>query len=116
MADNQGVETVLSSQCVAHPDVGRLQADTADAPVQRRAAVHQRVEVHRLVRAVEIADADVHDSGADVASVVTRNGHGGVQPGQGFLGQASHAVPPAQSKSSPVAGRGEPAFTLASTQ
>ena len=90
---DQGVQAILGGQRVAHRGVGRLQADAADAPVHRRAVIHQRVDVHRLVRAVEITDPDVHDSGRDLAAIVTRNGHLGAQPRQGFLGQAGHAAP-----------------------
>jgi hypothetical protein len=90
---DQGVQAVLSGQRVAHPGVRRLHPDAADAPVHRRAAIHQRVDVHGLVRAVETADADVHDPGRDLAAVVTGNGHGGVQPRQGLPGQDGHAVP-----------------------
>src|ERR1700731_2884985 len=45
------------------------------------------------MRAVKIADADVHDSGPNLAAIVARNGHIGVQLRQGFLVQAGHVVP-----------------------
>ena len=70
--EDQGVQAILGGQHIAHPAVGRLQADTADA-LHRRAAIHQRVDVHRLVRAVKIADTDVHDSGRNVAAMRGRD-------------------------------------------
>ena len=90
--DDQGVQAILGGHHVTHPGVGRLQAQAADPPVHRRAVIHQRVDVHRLVRAVEIADTDVNDAGRDLAAIVTRAGGGVVQLRQGLLVQRGHAV------------------------
>src|ERR1700722_7868488 len=97
MPEDQGVQTVLGVQHVADPAVGGLKADTADTPVHRRGAVHQRVEVHRLVRAVKVAHPDVHDPGSHLAAVVTRARDTGAQLAQGLCGQCGHAAPSAPS-------------------
>ena len=100
---DQGIQAILGGQHVAHPSVGRLQADAADTPVHRRTAIHQRVDVHRLVRAVKVPDADVHDSGRDVAAIVTRHwATSAFSRRQGFLGQAGHAVPSLAPAGSPA--------------
>jgi hypothetical protein len=72
MLDDQRVQAVLRVQHLLHAAVGGHHPDAADTPVQRGALVHQQVEVHGLVRAVEAADADMHDAGRDQAAVVGR--------------------------------------------
>ena len=59
---HQRVEAVLGLHRLLHLSVERHHADAADPPVQRLALVHQLVEVHRLVGAVEAADTEVHDA------------------------------------------------------
>ncbi len=67
---DQGVLAVLLAHDVAHLLVGRHHPDAADAPVERLALVHEAVVEQRLVRAVEAADAEVHDPGGDLVAVV----------------------------------------------
>ena len=70
--DDQRVAAVLLAQDVAHLRVGLHHADPADAPVERLALVHEAVVVHRHVRAVEAADAEVHHPGRHVVARVVR--------------------------------------------
>ena len=70
--DDQRVAAVLLAQDVAHLRVGLHHADPADAPVERLALVHEAVVVHRHVRAMEAADAEVHHPGRHVVARVLR--------------------------------------------
>ena len=72
--DDQGVEPVLRGHHVGHLAVAGQHADSADGPVLGGPAVEQAVDVHRLVRPVEPADAEMHDADTDLASVVARLG------------------------------------------
>jgi hypothetical protein len=56
-----GVQAVLRRQ--RRPHAAAAQPHPDDAPVDGRAPLGEVVEVDRLVRAVEAADADVHDGG-----------------------------------------------------
>jgi hypothetical protein len=89
--DHQRVEAVLRVERLLHAPVGRHHPDPADAPVQRLALVHEAIEVHRLVRAVEAAHAEVHDAGADAAAVVGRRGD--VELGQRLAGEPHVTIP-----------------------
>jgi NADP-dependent 3-hydroxy acid dehydrogenase YdfG len=44
----------------------------ANAPIQRQTLVHQPVEIHRLMSAVETADANMDDRSADQVAVISR--------------------------------------------
>ena len=61
----------------------RQDADAADAPVQRAPLLHEPVEVHRLVGAVEAADPQVHDAYTDLPPVVAGSGDRRAEQGQG---------------------------------
>src|SRR5262249_13043722 len=74
MLDDERVQVILRGQDVVHPPVLGQHADADDAPVEGLAVVHQPVEVHRLVRTVEAADAEVHDPGTDRRTAVARYG------------------------------------------
>ncbi len=74
MLGDQRVEAVLAVQGIAHARIDRQQSDTADAPVERLALVHQAVEIHRLVRPMKSADAEMDDADRDAAAVVRRAG------------------------------------------
>jgi hypothetical protein len=65
---DQRVQPVLGAERVAHPPVGGQHAEAADPPFARSRR-QQAVVEHRLVRAVERADADVHDARHDVRAV-----------------------------------------------
>ena len=69
---DQRVETVLGVEDVAHLAVGGHHADAADAPFVREALLQQPVDVHGLMRAVEVTDADMHDADAELVAVVVR--------------------------------------------
>ena len=88
MAHHQGEQAVLGAHDVAHGGVLLEHADAADAPVQPLAALHQPVEVHRDVRAVEVAEAEVDDPDACRLPVVGR--HGCRQGGQGSGRESGH--------------------------
>ena len=69
---DQRVEAVLGGHDVGHLAVAGQHADAADAPLLGLARLEQPVDVHRLVRAVEAADAEMHYADADLAAVVGR--------------------------------------------
>jgi hypothetical protein len=73
--EHQRVQAVLGVEDLLHPPVERHDADAADRPVERFTLVHQTVVVHRLVRAVEPADTDVHDADGEAAAVIARRRH-----------------------------------------
>ncbi|GJO03294.1 hypothetical protein NJB18091_39550 [Mycobacterium marinum] len=64
---------VLAAQRIAHPLITRQYADTADAPVACEPGVEQPVKIHRLVRAVEAANAEMRNADADLAAVIVRD-------------------------------------------
>ena len=70
--EQQGVQAVLRGHHVGHLAVGGHDADPADAPVFGEAHLQEAVDVHRLVRAVEAADAEMHYADADLVAVVAR--------------------------------------------
>ena len=72
MLDHEREQAVLRGHDLLHPPVAGQDADPADPPVQRLAALHEPVQVHGLVGPVEAADAEVHDARADGAAVVGR--------------------------------------------
>src|ERR1019366_6169248 len=59
-------------QRLFHPPVHGQHPDAADAPAQSLALVHEAVVVHRLVRTVETAHADVDDTRRDEVTIVGR--------------------------------------------
>ncbi len=61
MPQDQGVEPVLRGHHVPHRRVRGEQTDPADPPVEIDARAHQAVDVHRLVRPVEVAQPKVDD-------------------------------------------------------
>ena len=75
---DEGVEVVLTRQCVAHPRVPGQQPDAADPPVQAGglrggapgASAHETVEAGGLVGAVKAAHADVDDPGGHGGAVI----------------------------------------------
>ena len=88
VAHHEGEQAVLRAHDVAHRGVLLEHADAADAPVQPRAGLHQPVEVHRDVRAVEVAEPEVDDPDGCRLPVVRRRG--GRQGGQGRGRESSH--------------------------
>ncbi len=62
---DQRVQPVLVGEDVAHGPVGGHHADAADAPFLRQSLLQQQVDVGGLVRAVEVAGADMRDADAD---------------------------------------------------
>lgn len=79
---DQGVEIVLAGQGVTHGAVLTAHADSADAPVERQALVHQSVGVDRLVSAVKAANADMGDAGADHVRGVGWQRDSAAKPGE----------------------------------
>jgi hypothetical protein len=83
--DDECVEVVLGRHRVAHACVARQEPDADDAPVEGLALVHQCVEIHGLVGAVEPADTEVDDARGDGRAVVCRSLHlGGQLPQSGL--------------------------------
>jgi hypothetical protein len=70
---DDGGQEILGLQLVAHGAVGRHHAGADDCPVMRLAGVEQVVEIDRLVGAVEIADAEMHDAGSQALGVIGRH-------------------------------------------
>ena len=89
---DERVQAVLGGEGVAHARITWQQAHAADRPVAVAAGVHQRIEVHGLVRAMEPAHAEVDD--ADLTLLEGVLGHGdraaGGDLGQGGGRQRSH--------------------------
>ena len=79
MFENQGVKPVLRRHDVAHALVGTHRADTADTPIEPAPEIHQRIDIHRLVCAMEATDSEVNDPDGDLPAVVTRLLHGTVE-------------------------------------
>jgi hypothetical protein len=73
----------------------RAQSAYSAARAGRRTRASSGVVVRpRLVRAVKIADTDVHDTGRNVAAIVPGKRHLGVQPRQGFPVKTAMLLPP----------------------
>ena len=79
--EHERVKAVLSVQGLLHAPVRRHHPDPADAPVQRCAVVHQAIVVHRLVRTVEAAYAEMDNAWLDAVTVVQARavGHASTQ-------------------------------------
>ncbi len=86
---DERVQAVLRRQGVPHASVRWKDAHAADAPVQGQAGIQQPIRVHRLVRPVETAHADVHHAGADLATVVGGDRHGPCDRPQGCFLQGA---------------------------
>lgn len=89
--EDEGVAVVLSPQDVTHPGVAGQQPDAADGPVAGESLVHEAIEIHRLVGAVEPAHPDVHDADGEVGAGVA----GGFDAGREVsgLGGGGHGGP-----------------------
>lgn len=75
VAFDQGVEGVLGSQGVVHPGVGGEEAGAEDAPLGGGSVgLHEVVGVAGHVGAVEVAEAEMDDAGADGGRVEARGG------------------------------------------
>ena len=70
--EQQRVQPVLGGHHLGHLAVGRHHADPADAPVFGESHLQQAVDVHRLMRAVEAADPEMHYADADLVAVIVR--------------------------------------------
>ena len=67
-------QVILSGELGAHVDVVFAHAGADDRPVVIAPGGEQIVEINRLMRAMEIADADVNDAGAEIGAVIARRG------------------------------------------
>jgi hypothetical protein len=90
--EHQGVEPVLAVQGVAHPGVPGHRAHADDPEVEGLPRVHQRVDVHRLVGAVEPAHPEVDDPLGEAGPVVRRPGHPLGKRVQGALAEHGHTT------------------------
>ncbi|MCY1228875.1 hypothetical protein D9M72_412190 [compost metagenome] len=79
---HQGVQAALAVHHLFHPGIAGQDPDAADGPVMRLAGVHQPVQVHGLVRAVETAHAEVDDPGGQAGAVVGGHCQGVRQSGK----------------------------------
>src|SRR4051812_37523464 len=66
---------VLAAQGITHALVARQDAEAANPPVACEALAEQSIEIHRLVRAVESSDAEMHYADAYFAVIVVRDGY-----------------------------------------
>src|SRR5260370_10726812 len=80
--DHQGIQAILRVHRLLHMPVGRQLAHAADAPVHGGPLTHQPVEVHRLVRTVKAADADMDHADRYQVSVVRWQRHYAAPEGQ----------------------------------
>ncbi len=86
---DEAVEPVLRHQLIAH--AGRTQRDADDPPA--RIACRQRgIEHRRLVRAMEGADAEMHNARSDRGAVIGRALDLDGQRGQSRGGEAPHSL------------------------
>jgi len=67
---DDGGQPVLRHELLAHRLVGGANADADQRPVVVAAKIEEVVEIDRLMRAVEVADADVHDAGRERARII----------------------------------------------
>ncbi len=85
--DDERVQAVLLLQRLDDAAVVGQHADPAERPVQGVALLHERVQVHRLVSAVEPADPQVDDAHPQCGAVVAGDGDSVVDPGETLLTQ-----------------------------
>ena len=67
---DQRCQTILRQELLAHGRIIGAHARAEDRPVMRLAVLHQTMQIPRLMRAVEIAHADMHDAGGQGAAVI----------------------------------------------
>ncbi|MNE52757.1 hypothetical protein D3C80_1474460 [compost metagenome] len=89
VAHDQGVETILRVQLITH--ARRAQRGAQDAPAQI-AAGQGVVEHHRLVRAMEGADAQMDHAGLHRRAVIGRARDVGGQAREGCVVEAGHSL------------------------
>ena len=70
--EDQRVQPVLVTQDVAHCPVAGHDPYPADAPLARHATLQQPVDVHGLMRPVEVTGSDMRDTDADAVAVIAR--------------------------------------------
>lgn len=68
---------ILAGQGIAHAHIGRHDTHADDAPIQGLALIHQFIEVHRLVSAMESANTEVDNARGDVSAVERWDLHSG---------------------------------------
>jgi hypothetical protein len=69
---NDGVQAILHAQGIFQLPV--VQPDADYPPARRKTPLGNVIEIHRLVRAVEPAHADVHDGRHQPRTIVSRHG------------------------------------------
>lgn len=68
--EHQGVQPVLRVEHRGDPPVVRQDTDADDGPVVGQTRLHEAVDIHRLVGAVEAADTEVDDATGHTPPVV----------------------------------------------
>ena len=98
---DKGRQTVLCKQVLTHVAVILHHAGTDDSPIGGIALLHQSVHIPGKVGTVEIANADMNDTGCEPAAVIARQrgcpgqiGKGGIAQwhGAGFLAGEVHQL------------------------
>lgn len=71
-----GRQEILCGEFFAHHRIRRQDTRADDREVMVRSGVEEVVEINRLMGAVEIANAEMHDAGRKIVPAVGRNGCG----------------------------------------
>ena len=71
---HDGGQPVLRRQIRAHAVIGLPHTGADQSPVMVEAEIEQIVEIDRLMGAMEIADAEMHDASPERAGIIGRHG------------------------------------------
>ena len=91
--DGERIQAVLCTELLGllAPPLAAEQSDADDAPIRLVGQGETTVDVEGLVRAMEIAHAEMRDAAFEPTSVVGRRGHGGWQVRERAFAEFSHA-------------------------
>jgi hypothetical protein len=72
-------EPVLRLEGLSHCPVTGANACADQSPIKVFAGIEQIIQIHCLMRPVEVANADVKNAGSELRAMVARPGYGGLQ-------------------------------------
>ena len=85
---DEGRQTILRDQLVAHRRVIGPYPRADDRPVKRLALLHKPMQIPSLMRPVKVAKSDMDDTGCKPRSIITRPVDPGSQIGQVCIAQS----------------------------